>query len=168
MEGRFGFPAGELRTRTVRGVALSVGALVLFDGLVLLQGLIVTRLLGPRDIGLYGIVSVTLLSILMLKRLGIDEAFVQQDEAEQESEFQRAFTLELSLSAVFSVVLCLTAPILVLQGDDDQVVPYRDAALLQAKLLKTSTLKVYPGFPHGMCTTNAEVINADLLAFIRG
>ena len=72
MEGRFGFPAGELRTRTVRGVALTAAALVFFDGLVLLQGLIVTRLLGPRDIGLYGIVSVTLLSILMLKRLGID------------------------------------------------------------------------------------------------
>ncbi len=123
MEGRFGFPAGELRTRTVRGVALSVGALVLFDGLVLLQGLIVTRLLGPRDIGLYGIVSVTLLSILMLKRLGIDEAFVQQDEAEQESEFQRAFTLELSLSAVFSVVLCLTAPILVLIYGEDELLP---------------------------------------------
>ena len=58
MEGRFGFPAGELRTRTVRGVALTAAALVFFDGLVLLQGLIVTRLLGPSDIGLYGIVSV--------------------------------------------------------------------------------------------------------------
>jgi hypothetical protein len=48
MEGRFGFPAGELRTRTVRGVAMTAAALVLFDGLVLLQGLIVTRLLGPE------------------------------------------------------------------------------------------------------------------------
>jgi non-heme chloroperoxidase len=56
---------------------------------------------------------------------------------------------------------------LVMQGDDDQVVPYKDASLLQAKLLKNGTLKVYPGFPHGMCTTNADVINADLLAFIR-
>jgi non-heme chloroperoxidase len=62
----------------------------------------------------------------------------------------------------------ITVSTLVLQGDDDQVVPYRDASLLQAKLLKNSTLKVYPGFSHGMCTTNAEVINADLLAFIRG
>jgi non-heme chloroperoxidase len=54
-----------------------------------------------------------------------------------------------------------------MQGDDDQVVPYKDASLLQAKLLKNGMLKVYPGFPHGMCTTNADVINADLLAFIR-
>ena len=123
MEGRFGFPAGELRTRTVRGVAMTAAALVIFDGLVLLQGLIVTRLLGPRDIGLYGIVSVTLLSILMLKRVGIDEAFVQQDEDEQESEFQRAFTLELGMSAVFSVVLCLTAPILVLIYGEDELLP---------------------------------------------
>ena len=54
-------------------------------------------------------------------------------------------------------------PTLVMQGDDDQVVPYKDAALLQAKLLKNGTLKVYPGYPHGMCTTNADVINSDLL-----
>ena len=123
MEGRFGFPAGELRTRTVRGVALTAAALVFFDGLVLVQGLIVTRLLGPDDIGLYGIVSVTLVSVLMLKRVGIDEAFVQQDEDEQESEFQRAFTLELGLSAVFSGLLCLAAPLLVLIYGEDELLP---------------------------------------------
>ncbi len=61
----------------------------------------------------------------------------------------------------------ITVPTLVMQGDDDQVVPYKDAALLQAKLIKNSTLKVYPGYPHGMCTTNAEVINSDLLTFIK-
>ena len=61
----------------------------------------------------------------------------------------------------------MKVPTLVMQGDDDQVVPYKDAALLQTKLLKISALKVYPGFPHGMCTTNADVINSDLLAFIR-
>jgi non-heme chloroperoxidase len=60
----------------------------------------------------------------------------------------------------------ITVPTLVLQGDDDQVVPYTDAALLQAKLLKNGTLKIYPGFPHGMLTTHADVINPDLLAFI--
>lgn len=61
----------------------------------------------------------------------------------------------------------ITVPTLAMQGDDDQVVPYKDASLLQAKRLKNGTLKVYPGFPHGMCTTNADVINADLLSFIR-
>lgn len=62
----------------------------------------------------------------------------------------------------------ITVPTLVMQGDDDQVVPYKNAALLQARLLRNSTLKVYPSYPHGMHTTNADVINADLLAFIRG
>jgi non-heme chloroperoxidase len=61
----------------------------------------------------------------------------------------------------------IKVPTLVMQGDDDQVVPHKDAALLQAKLLKNGTLKVYPGYPHGMCTTNPDVINSDLLAFIR-
>lgn len=62
----------------------------------------------------------------------------------------------------------IKVPTLVLQGDDDQVVPYKDASLLQAQLLKKATLKVYPGFSHGMCTVSAETINDDLLASIRG
>ncbi|THD55612.1 MAG: alpha/beta hydrolase [Bradyrhizobium sp.] len=62
----------------------------------------------------------------------------------------------------------IDVPTLVMQGDDDQIVPYKDAALLSAKLLKNSTLKIYPGFPHGLMTTHADVINPDLLAFIRG
>jgi non-heme chloroperoxidase len=61
----------------------------------------------------------------------------------------------------------ITVPTLILQGDDDQVVPYKDAAELQAKLVKGAQKKIYAGFPHGMCTTNANVINQDLLAFIR-
>ncbi|ATM87219.1 alpha/beta hydrolase [Yersinia massiliensis] len=60
-----------------------------------------------------------------------------------------------------------TVPTLILQGDNDQVVPYKNAALLQDKLIKDSTLKIYPGYPHGMHTTHADVINKDILAFIR-
>jgi hypothetical protein len=56
----------------------------------------------------------------------------------------------------------ISVPTLVLHGDDDEVVPYKDASVLQAKLLKHGTLKIYPGFPHGMMTTNADVINADI------
>jgi non-heme chloroperoxidase len=58
-------------------------------------------------------------------------------------------------------------PTLVLHGDDDQVVPIADSALLSVKLLKKGTLKVYEKYPHGMCTTHADVINADLLAFLQ-
>jgi non-heme chloroperoxidase len=59
-------------------------------------------------------------------------------------------------------------PTLVLHGDDDQIVPYKEAGVLQAKLVKGAVLKIYPGYPHGMPTTHAAQINADLLAFIRG
>jgi non-heme chloroperoxidase len=62
----------------------------------------------------------------------------------------------------------IDVPTLVMQGDDDQIVPYKDAVLLQAKLIKNSTLKVYPGYPHGMLSVHADVINPDLLAFIKG
>ena len=51
-----------------------------------------------------------------------------------------------------------------MHGDDDQIVPIPDSAMLSSKLLKNATLKVYNGFPHGMCTTGAETINRDLLA----
>jgi non-heme chloroperoxidase len=61
----------------------------------------------------------------------------------------------------------IAVPTLVLQGDDDQVVPCKAASLLQAKLLQHATLKVYPGYPHGLMTTHAAQINADILAFIR-
>jgi non-heme chloroperoxidase len=61
----------------------------------------------------------------------------------------------------------IAVPVLVMHGDDDQIVPYADSAPLSAKLLKNGTLKTYKGFPHGMPTTEAATINADLLAFIR-
>ncbi|WP_313344757.1 alpha/beta hydrolase [Stenotrophomonas sp.] len=62
----------------------------------------------------------------------------------------------------------ITVPTLVLHGDDDQIVPIADASELTIKLLTQGTLKVFPGYPHGMCTTHAEAINAALLAFIQG
>lgn len=58
-------------------------------------------------------------------------------------------------------------PTLVLHGEDDQIVPIADSAQLAIKLLKHGTLKTYPGFPHGMLTTHDDVLNPDLLAFIK-
>jgi non-heme chloroperoxidase len=58
-------------------------------------------------------------------------------------------------------------PTLVLHGEDDQIVPIGAAALMSAKIVKKAKLKVYPGFPHGMPTTHADQINADLLAFFQ-
>ena len=62
----------------------------------------------------------------------------------------------------------ISVPVLFMHGDDDQVVPIADAALLSAKIVKNATLKVYAGLPHGMLSTHPEIINPDLLAFIRG
>ena len=61
----------------------------------------------------------------------------------------------------------IEVPTLVMHGDDDQIVPIADSAPLSAKLLKKATLKVYPGLPHGMCTTHPDIVNPDLLAFIK-
>jgi non-heme chloroperoxidase len=61
----------------------------------------------------------------------------------------------------------IDVPTLILHGDDDQIVPIGASALLSAKLVKSSTLKVYPGFPHGMCTVDKDQINSDLLAFLK-
>ena len=62
----------------------------------------------------------------------------------------------------------ISVPTLVMHGDDDQIVPYADSGPLSAKLVQNGILKTYKGFPHGMCTTEADTINADLLAFIKG
>jgi pimeloyl-ACP methyl ester carboxylesterase len=61
----------------------------------------------------------------------------------------------------------IDVPVLIMHGDDDQIVPIGDSALLSIKLVKNGTLKVYRGQPHGMCTTHPDIINPDLLAFIR-
>ncbi len=62
----------------------------------------------------------------------------------------------------------IEVPVLVMHGDDDQVVPYADSAPLSSALLRNGRLKTYAGYPHGMATTHADIINKDLLAFIRG
>jgi non-heme chloroperoxidase len=61
----------------------------------------------------------------------------------------------------------ISVPVLVMHGDDDQIVPYADSGPLSAKLVQHGTLKTYKGYPHGMPTTHADTINADLLAFIK-
>lgn len=61
----------------------------------------------------------------------------------------------------------ITVPTLVLHGDDDQIVPYKNAGVKSADILKNATLKIYKGYPHGMLTVHADVINPDLLAFVK-
>jgi O-antigen/teichoic acid export membrane protein len=121
-EERLSFQRGELRRRTARGAIVNGLFLGGAEALVLVQGLVVTVLLGPHAIGLYGIVTTTAMTIVALKRVGIDEAFVQQSEAGQEEEFQRAFTLELALSAAFALAIAASAPLVSSVYGDDRLI----------------------------------------------
>ena len=62
----------------------------------------------------------------------------------------------------------IDVPTLILHGDDDQIVPIADSAMLSSKIVKKATLKIVPGAPHGICTTHKDAINAELLSFVRG
>src|SRR4051795_10672346 len=119
---RLAFPRPELRRRTARGAIVNGFFLGGAEALVLLQGLIVTVLLGPSAIGLYGIVTTTAMTIVALKRIGIDEAYVQQDEQGQEEEFQRAFTLELVFSVAIALMIAAAAPVLAAVYGDDRLI----------------------------------------------
>ena len=121
MSERLPFAASELRSRTIRGVAINAAFLVVVELAVLAQALIVARILGPSEIGLYGIVSITVMTLIALKRVGIDEAYVQQDEEDQEREFQLAFSLELALAAAFALLIVAAAPILVVVYDEPRL-----------------------------------------------
>ena len=115
------FPRAQLRARTVRGLFVNALFMGGAEALALAQGLIVTVLLGPRLIGLYGIVTTTAVTVAALRRIGIDEAFVAQRESDQESEFRTAFSLELTIGAGFSLVLLAAAPIVALAYGDGRL-----------------------------------------------
>jgi O-antigen/teichoic acid export membrane protein len=118
---RLGFPAGELRERTTRGALLNGAFVGGAELLLVIQGIVVTAILGPEAIGLYGAVSATAVTITNLKRVGIDEEFVRQTEGELEEEFQRAFTLDLSLSVVLAFLIAAAAPFVALAYGDDEL-----------------------------------------------
>jgi PST family polysaccharide transporter len=107
---RFSFPRGELRRRTVRGVLINGTFLLVVEMVVVAQQVVVARLLSTSQVGLYGIVSITVITLLTLKQVGIDEQYVQQDEPDQRLAFQRAFTIELALAGLFALLLMLLAP----------------------------------------------------------
>jgi O-antigen/teichoic acid export membrane protein len=110
-----------LRARTARGGAVNTVFLSGAEALVVLQGLLATALLGPDAIGLYGVVTTTAMTIVALRRVGIDEAFVQQEAADEAAEFQRAFTVELALGLVAALLIAAAAPLLALLYGDDRL-----------------------------------------------
>jgi O-antigen/teichoic acid export membrane protein len=112
-----------LREATARGGVVNAAFLSGAEALVLVQGLLATALLGPDAIGLYGIVTTTAMTIVALRRVGIDEAFVQERATDEEAEFQRAFTVELTLAAAATVLIAACAPVLAALYADERLLP---------------------------------------------
>ncbi|HEY7077164.1 MAG TPA: oligosaccharide flippase family protein [Solirubrobacteraceae bacterium] len=112
---------GGLRRATARGGVVNALFLSGAEGLVLLQGLLATALLGPHEIGLYGVVTTTAMTIVALRRVGIDEAFVQEAAADEEAEFRRAFAVDLALGLAGSLLIAGLAPLLARAYDDDRL-----------------------------------------------
>ena len=101
---------GGLRARLARGGLVNAGFMVGAEGLVVLQGLLATRCSGPDAIGLYGIVSTTAMTIVALRRVGTDEAFVRHAAGDEQAEFQRAFTRGAHARAAAALLIALAAP----------------------------------------------------------
>ena len=106
---------------TARGGAVNAAFLSGAELLVLLQGLLAIALLGPDLIGLYGVVTTTAMTIVALRRVGIDEAFVQTAADDEEAEFQRALTVELALGVIGALAVAALAPVLAAVYDDDRL-----------------------------------------------
>jgi O-antigen/teichoic acid export membrane protein len=110
-----------LRVRTARGGVVNAAFLSGAELLVLGQNLLATALLGPGLIGLYGIITTTAMTIVALRRVGIDEAFVQTDAVDEEAEFQRALTVELALGVLAALAVAALAPVLAAAYDDHRL-----------------------------------------------
>src|SRR3954453_12055803 len=105
-------PPGNLRARTARGGGVNPVVLSGAEALVVAQNLLATALLGANAIGLYGVVTTTAMTIVALRRVGIDEAFVQTPAQDEEQEFQRAMTVELALGLLSALAVAALAPAL--------------------------------------------------------
>ncbi len=122
-EERFTFPRSELRSRAARGAIVNGLFLLTVEALGLVQAIVVARLLDADQVGTYGIVSVTVVTLLSLKQVGIDEAFVQQDSDNQEVAFQHAFSIDLTLSAGFALLVVALSPVIGLIYGDWSLTP---------------------------------------------
>src|ERR1700748_2751398 len=112
-----------LRVATARGGGVNAAFLSGAEALVLVQGLLATALLGPPEIGLDGVVTTTAMTIVALRRVGVDEAFVQHEASDERDEFERALAVELALGLTGALVIAVLAPILAAAYGDDRLLP---------------------------------------------
>jgi PST family polysaccharide transporter len=118
--GRFSF-SGSLRVRAARGTLINTGFTVGLGLLGLLKGFILAGFLSRTDYGIWGILVVSLGTLLWVKQVGIGDKFIQQDELDQERAFQKAFTLELAFTAMCVLLIVVAAPVLVVVYDLPQL-----------------------------------------------
>lgn len=120
---RFSFPRTELRARAARGAIVNGAFLLAVEALGVVQAIVVARLLDADEVGLYGIVSVTVMTLLALKQVGVDEGYVQQEASDQEEAFQQAFSIDLGLSVLFALLTCAISPLIGAIYGDQTLVP---------------------------------------------
>jgi len=133
LEGRMDLSARGLREHAARGVVINALFQIGSAGLGLLQRFAVAAFLTVSEFGLWGIVLSILITLSWLKEIGISDKYIQQDEADQELAFQKAFTLELAYTSIFSLLVLLSLPIFGLIYDNSEIV--LPAAVLSLCLL---------------------------------
>ncbi len=111
--GQIGVPPGSLRVRAARGTLINTAFTVALGGLSLLNSFILAGFVTRRQFGIWGVLMVTLGTLLWLKQMGVGDKYVQQQEEDQELAFQKAFTLELGVTAALIVVMALTVPAII-------------------------------------------------------
>lgn len=115
---------GGLRAQTARGTMVNAAFLIGVNTLALLKGFVVVAFLAPEDYGLWGVLTISMGTILWLRQIGISDRYIQQDEADQELAFQRAFTLELAFTGLFTLLLAIAVPVIALvYGHDELLAP---------------------------------------------
>ena len=113
---------GTMRRRVARGTLINGAFLTLVSALGMLKGLIVAGFLTRAEYGVWGILLITFGTLIWLRDVGVGDKYIQQDEEDQEAAFQRAFTLELIVTGVFSLLLLASVPVLALAYDRDDLI----------------------------------------------
>jgi O-antigen/teichoic acid export membrane protein len=121
--GRFTF-VGSLRERAARGTIINAGYTIALSALNLLRAFILARFIAPSDYGLWGVLVISMGTILWLKQVGISDKYIQQNDPDQEAAFQKAFTLELLITAALAVLIAAALPVIVvIYGTPGLVLP---------------------------------------------
>src|SRR5688500_9587576 len=141
---RFSLRGRTLRQHTARGAVVNAVFLVAVNSLAVLRGFVVVAFLTPEEYGLWGVLTVSMGTVLWLKQVGISDRYVQQDDDDQEAAFKTAFTVEAISTAVFTVLLAIAVPVIAWAYDEpDLLAPGFVALLIMPALALQAPLWVF-------------------------